>query len=224
MNFQNSFCALSFYFSDSINEEFDLLISSLPFGESEKTRLLTIKNRDALRSSLSALLCLKALLTSAGVNTESTDLTLIREPNGKPRFNSLPLHFSISHSGGLAAVALSGRNIGIDVEYVDAHRNISAISKRFFSAEEHLWLSESNSPTEDFFSLWTKKEALAKLTGEGLESVCRSDTLDIIKYDFKEYSLFMHGRHARLSVCCEHFTDLTIYNPYKELKINELQN
>ncbi len=224
MNFQNSFCALSFYLSDSINEEFDLLISSLPFGESEKTRLQAKKTLSTIRSSLSALICLNSLLSSFGINTENNDLTIIRDAKGKPRFKSLPLHFSISHSGGLAAVVLSDRNIGVDVEYVDAHRNISAISKRFFSAEEHLRLCDSNSPAEDFFSLWTKKEALAKLTGEGLASVCRSDTLDIIKYDFKEYSLFLHGRHARLSVCCEHFADLTIYNPYKELKINELQN
>ena len=201
----------------------DTLISSLPFGESERERLLSMKNSAAQKNSLSALLCLDRLIKRIDISGE--DLTIIREKNGKPRFASLPYHFSITHSRDLCAVALCKENVGIDLEFVDASRNVETLSKRFFSPEEHSRLFESNNAVENFFTLWVKKEALAKLSGEGLASICRGQIIDRSAHFFKEYRLTVDGADACLALCFEkNAPSIAINNTYEEIKIYEIQN
>ena len=179
----NSLCLVTFMRAGEISGDIDTLISSLPFGESERERLRSIKNPAAQKNSLSALLCLDRLIKRTDLGSE--DLTVIREKNGKPRFASLPYHFSITHSRDLCAVALCKENVGIDLEFIDPSRNIEALSKRFFSSEEHSRLLASENSLEDFFALWVKKEALAKLSGEGLASICRGQIIDRSAHSFK---------------------------------------
>lgn len=219
----NSLCLVTFMRAGEILGDVDTLISSLPFGESERERLLSMKNSAAQKNSLSALLCLDRLIKRIDISGE--DLTIIREKNGKPRFASLPYHFSITHSRDLCAVALCKENVGIDLEFVDASRNVETLSKRFFSPEEHSRLFESNNAVENFFTLWVKKEALAKLSGEGLASICRGQIIDDSQYSFKEYKLTVDGADACLALCFEkNAPSIAINNTYEEIKIYEIQN
>ena len=223
MSSENCICLLTFMRAGEISCDIDTLISSLPFGESERERLLSIKNPAAQKNSLSALLCLDRLIKCTICSGE--DLTVIREKNGKPRFASLPYHFSITHSRDLCAVALCKENVGIDLEFVDASRNVEALSKRFFSSEEHSRLLASENSLEDFFALWVKKEALAKLSGEGLAAICRGQTIDGSAYFFKEYRLTVDGADACLALCFEKAApNIAINDTYEEIKIYEIQN
>ena len=218
----NSLCLVTFMRAGEISGDIDTLISSLPFGESERERLLSMKNPAAQKNSLSALLCLDRL-TKCTVCSE--DLTIIREKNGKPRFATLPYHFSITHSRDLCAVALCKENVGLDLEFIDTSRNVEALSKRFFSPEEHSRLFESNNAVDDFFALWVKKEAFAKLSGEGLASICRGQIIDRSAYSFKEYKLTIDGADACLALCFEKDApSIAINNTYEEIKIYEIQN
>ncbi len=221
----NQICMLSFIHSDSIQQDIYDSISTLPFGEYEKARLLKIKNPTALKNSLSALICLKRLLVQRGIDTNSVDLTIARDENGKPYFTFIPLHFSISHSNTLVAVALSDKNVGIDLEFINGDRDILSISKRFFAADEHSDLISSKYPTEDFFGLWVKKEALSKLLGTGLSSICSAQIPNNTAYNFKEYILVKGEHTARLAVCYDSDSvNLHINNPYKEITLYEIQN
>ena len=223
MGKENSICLLTFMRAGEISCDIDTLISSLPFGEGERERLRSIKNPAAQKNSLSALLCLDRLIKRTICSSE--DLTIIREKNGKPRFASLPYHFSITHSRDLCAVALCKENVGIDLEFVDASRNVEALSKRFFSSEEHSRLLASENSLEDFFALWVKKEALAKLSGEGLASICRGQIIDGSAYSFKEYRLTVDGADAYLALCFEKAApSIAINDTYEEIKIYEIQN
>lgn len=223
MSQENSLCLVTFMHAGDISGDVDTLIASLPFGESERERILSIKNPAAQKNSLSALLCLNKLIKRARLDGE--ELSIIREKNGKPRFASLPYHFSISHSRELCAVALSSVNVGLDLEYIDESRNAEALSRRFFSPEEHSRLCESRNKLEDFFALWTKKEALAKLSGEGLASICRGQIIDGSQYSFKEYKLTLNGADARLALCFEKDApSIAINDTYEEIKIYEIQN
>ena len=223
MSSENCICLLTFMRAGEISGEIDTLISSLPFGESERERLLAMKNPAAQRNSLSALLCLDRL--SKRMELDGEDLTIIRQKNGKPRFASLPYHFSITHSRDLCAVALSSENVGLDLEFIDPSRNVEALSKRFFSPEEHSRLFEGNNAFENFFTLWVKKEALAKLSGEGLASICRGQIIDRSAHSFKEYSLTVDGGVARLALCFEKDAPrIEINDTHKEIKIYEIQN
>lgn len=69
--------------------------------------------------------------------------------------------FSLSHSGGLAVLAVSDRAVGVDVEDATAREQPLA---PVLSARERA----SCQSYADFAKLWTRKEALLKAVGMGL--------------------------------------------------------
>jgi 4'-phosphopantetheinyl transferase len=96
-------------------------------------------------------------------------------PKGRPRLVGAPvdLHFSLSHSGSRAAVAITvGRKVGFDLEEVDPGKDGLGIAERFFtSAEaEALRSCDGSERPGRFATLWTVKEAVLKARGVGLGS------------------------------------------------------
>jgi 4'-phosphopantetheinyl transferase len=99
---------------------------------------------------------------------------LERGENGKPRLAVDPgrLSFNLSHSGGLALVALApgGVDVGVDVERIKERRDLARLAAR--------WLPEADAravaavpPAEQpsvFYPAWTRHEARVKCTGVGL--------------------------------------------------------
>lgn len=82
----------------------------------------------------------------------------------------LDVHFNLSHTGGLVAVAAShGIQLGLDVEAVDRKVEL-AVAERYFFGAEARWLAtlEPARQAEGFLRLWTLKEAYIKATGRGL--------------------------------------------------------
>lgn len=83
-----------------------------------------------------------------------------------------PLHFSLSHTDGFVACAVSScERVGIDVEATDRPVSHLEIARTFFSSAEHADLI-SLPPAQQkdrFFDLWTLKEAYAKARGLGLQ-------------------------------------------------------
>lgn len=82
-----------------------------------------------------------------------------------------PLHFNVSHSGGVALYAVAaGREVGVDVERVREDFAGLDIARNFFSPHEVAALSAL--PAEErptaFFDCWTRKEAYIKARGLGL--------------------------------------------------------
>ena len=207
---------ISFCLTDCLSESTEKSISSLPFGNAERSRLSAIKNKSARASSVGALLALSEIVDT------SLDCTVCRTKDRKPYFRSLPFHFSLSHVSSLSVAALADSPVGIDVEWSDSSRDTSGIAARFFTPDEQEQISRSNDPVLTFLSLWTKKEAFAKLTGEGLISVC-SGTIPS-DAEFTQYIIELNGRRGVLSVCHSSEKKISILNPYKELKLYELQN
>ncbi len=88
--------------------------------------------------------------------------------NKKPfaeNVNLSDLHFNISHSGDIILIAISNSEIGVDVEKVDNNFSYEEILPRNFSDEEIRFIKKP----EDFYLLWTRKEALLKATAKGLD-------------------------------------------------------
>ena len=91
--------------------------------------------------------------------------------NGKPCFANSPLHFSLSHSGNLAAALISDKPCGVDVEQVRPE-----VAERL---RERCLSDVERAQGCDFFEIWTKKECIAKLDGRGMAAYpCEVDTLD----------------------------------------------
>jgi 4'-phosphopantetheinyl transferase len=81
------------------------------------------------------------------------------------------LHFSLSHTKGCVACAVSPNEaIGIDVEECSPRDGLLEIAERNFSAEEIATLRalEAQEQPNRFFEYWTIKEAYIKARGKGL--------------------------------------------------------
>jgi 4'-phosphopantetheinyl transferase len=73
--------------------------------------------------------------------------------------------FSISHSAQWVACASSSSvHLGLDIELIDAKRNLEAISAHTFLAEDLTWLDQQPDRVAAFYALWSQKEARFKLT------------------------------------------------------------
>lgn len=94
--------------------------------------------------------------------------------HGKPtlaRPAGTDLRFSASRSGKVAVIALArGRAVGADVERLDARVDHRDLANRFFAPAEREGLDLAG-----FYDVWTRKEALLKLTGLGLAGDLAAD-------------------------------------------------
>lgn len=89
-----------------------------------------------------------------------------------PETNGSDLRFNLTHSHGLALLAVTrGRDIGVDVERLrDMERDGEPLAERFFSPRESAVLRSlpAELRREAFFLCWTRKEAYIKAKGQGL--------------------------------------------------------
>ena len=193
-------------------------INSLPFGHGEAQRLTKMKNESARRLSLLAWSTLHTLISDCGYDSDA-DLNVLRTSERKPYFESLPLHFNLTHTSGAVSAAISDSPVGIDLEWLDSSRDIEAIASRFFSPDEQSAISSSNDRQLAFFSLWTKKEAYAKSLGKGLADIC-SGGFNNSAY-FSQYIIEYGENRGILSVCCSSVDQISICDTSGMLKIYE---
>lgn len=128
----------------------------------ERHRRRFVARRSALRAILGARL-----------ERDPRGLRFETGPCGKPRLSAGTdsLHFSASHSGDLALVAVAGdREVGVDVERCRPGLDPWRIARRFFASEEQRALAARSGRDldEGFLELWTAKEAYVKALGLGL--------------------------------------------------------
>lgn len=91
---------------------------------------------------------------------------------GKPVLRDAPhLAFNASHSGDVFVCAVSrDRDLGIDVEQIRPMPDWKSVSRHFFSPSEQRHLAQLPGDAREtaFFECWTRKEAIIKTTGEGV--------------------------------------------------------
>jgi 4'-phosphopantetheinyl transferase len=80
------------------------------------------------------------------------------------------LHFSLSHTEGCIACAISPfQAVGVDVENTSRQDSLLAIAEQCFSRDEIATLRDlTEQQSALFFDYWTLKEAYAKARGRGL--------------------------------------------------------
>lgn len=90
-------------------------------------------------------------------------------PDGKPFIADHPdIHFSLSHSGNVALCVVSDQPVGADVE---VPRKITpSLIAYTMNADEQAQINASANPEMQFLHFWTRKEALLKLTAEGIRN------------------------------------------------------
>lgn len=118
---------------------------------------------------------LTRLVVGEAVGRPAGDLVLDRtcrcgEQHGKPNLPGGP-GFSLTHAGDLVGVVVADGPVGLDVEQVRPLADLASMAGHVCSPAETV-------PDADaFFTLWTRKEALLKATGDGLTSPMNAITL-----------------------------------------------
>ncbi|MBO0344295.1 4'-phosphopantetheinyl transferase superfamily protein [Roseibium sp. CAU 1637] len=108
------------------------------------------------------------------------------EDYGKPELVCPPdgprLRINISHTRGLAAVALTvDRDIGVDVEWLQRSAPTEKLAESVFAARECEILAAvpDSQKIETFLSFWTLKEAYVKAIGKGLSQPLAAFSFDL---------------------------------------------
>jgi 4'-phosphopantetheinyl transferase len=121
------------------------------------------------------------LLLSNYLSVSPSEISIISEKGQKPFIKNpgFPVRFNISHSGQWVVIALAKNELGIDIEKVDSAFDYSSLLLEHFSVAEQQFVSEAEVPADAFYFLWTRKEALMKAEGLGLQENLKTvSTLD----------------------------------------------
>jgi 4'-phosphopantetheinyl transferase len=93
--------------------------------------------------------------------------------HGKPAIVGHPeMFFNMSHCREAVACVVAHQAVGIDVEAVREYT--PSLLNYVMSADEQAQIAAAERQDLAFISLWTKKEAVLKLTGEGLRDNVRT--------------------------------------------------
>ncbi|PWK23852.1 4'-phosphopantetheinyl transferase [Arcicella aurantiaca] len=121
-------------------------------------------SREKIQTSLLGYLLLKESFERNGL-PQAIDM-IKQSPTGRPNIVQ-DFDFNISHSAQYAVCAFSKKySIGIDIEKI---KPISLeFLQSFFNQDEWAELHQNENTQEQFYRLWTKKEAVVKADGRGL--------------------------------------------------------
>jgi len=130
----------------------------------EKDRIHFTRCRSALRGLLAGYLAIPA-----------AEILFEYLASGKPQLaaeqNPRALQFNVSHSAGIALIAVGSQHrLGVDIERISSEVDTAALAERFFSLRERAGLRAlpDHLRVLGFFACWTRKEAFLKATGDGL--------------------------------------------------------
>ncbi|MFI6944074.1 4'-phosphopantetheinyl transferase family protein [Streptomyces sp. NPDC050418] len=116
------------------------------------------------------------VLTGAYLGEDPAAVRFVREPcpgcggpHGRPALAHGPLHFSLSHTRGLALLAFALAPVGIDVELLPDEALVTDAAAALHPDEQRE-LRQLPAPGRPlaFARCWTRKEAYLKGTGEGI--------------------------------------------------------
>lgn len=140
----------------------------------EKMKASRFKNVKEQKIFITSHGILRGLL-SGYVDINPYKVHISRNKYGKPLLHSekkeLRLRFNLTHSESLACYIFSWKHeVGIDVEYIDNSFDWTQVANQYFTSAELRKLNSTTTELQrnEFYRLWTRKEALLKAKGIGL--------------------------------------------------------
>lgn len=192
--------------NDELYEKLYDKVSSKMKEKTDRYRLRKDKNLSVGAGTL-----LRFALANEGIYNFETEY---RE-NGKPYIKGTNgLYFNVSHSHEVVMCAVSGCEVGCDVEKI--RKCEPSMAKRFFSDSEYRQIMKCETEkdrADAFCRIWTLKESFIKATGFGMKLKLDSFSIDISdeipkvfhavnskEYFFREFNFDDDYRYA---VCSE---------------------
>jgi phosphopantetheinyl transferase len=156
-------------------------------SRAERDRAGRALTDDVRRRFVSARAGVRRLIASRA-GCEPGSLVFRVGPHGKPFVETGP-HFSWSSSGDMTACAISvDRELGLDVERLRPVPDSAALAHQWFSRDDAATVARARTPDEQsraFLEAWTRLEAYAKATGDGLVNGPGGSTIDRLGWEFQ---------------------------------------
>jgi 4'-phosphopantetheinyl transferase len=137
-----------------------------PFEKNRANRYHFYNDKNRFIICRTVLKFLLAKQTGLDVN----EIVLDKYSNKKPYLPSHPsVFFNITHAGDCAVIAIAKNPVGVDIEYVNKDFDYNEILSGIFNKSEIHEVFNSNNKQRTFYKLWTRKEAIVKATGKGID-------------------------------------------------------
>lgn len=183
--------------------------------EDRREKIAKYKNPAPARLSMGAGILLWLAMEKCGYANHYYDIKFGKF--GKPYFEDIAFHFSLSHSGDYVICVYSDITVGADLQKIN--HKMPKYTNKILSDEEKSFLEKNNEANQLFFHLWTKKESLIKWDGRGLRlplnqfSFIKGQICDTLAFRGKQLhfkSLDILMPEYAISICSE-----------KEIQLNE---
>ena len=154
------------YINDDI-EHFDWQAALPLLSEQRREQCLKFKHELGRKTCAAAYLLLReALRKEYGI--EETPIFEYGE-HGKPTVVGHPdIHFNLSHCREAAICVVADHPVGVDVESI--HRYSESLARYTMNDDEMEQILHADNPALAFTHLWTRKEAVVKLSGHGISN------------------------------------------------------
>lgn len=144
------------------------------FPKWRKEKMLRYKHlKGQIQCGLGYILLIHAL-REEGIFKEMPEFSY--NEHDKPFLKNYPgWYFNISHSKTAVCCVLSRKEMGIDIEEVGEYKE--SLAAYICNDKELESLHDSENKADDFYKLWTRKEAVFKMIGSGITNDIK-DILD----------------------------------------------
>ena len=152
-------------------------------SDDEQDRANRLRQEDARHRFVSSRTALRTILGKL-LEKEPGALAFDAGEHGKP-FLASPassLNFNAAHSGDKVLIAIADTlEVGVDIEVIEAGRDLEGIAHRYFRPEEYTALARlpDDERPQVFTQVWTRKEAYLKARGTGIRGGLASFSVSI---------------------------------------------
>lgn len=110
------------------------------------------------------------ILTGRCTHQRPEQVRFAKDAHGKPVLaGDTGWHMNVSHSGNWILLAVGNVRLGVDVERIQSPFAYSDMLPTSFSPAEQAYIRADADSRRRFYQLWTRKEALIKATGKGMD-------------------------------------------------------
>lgn len=170
----------SFLFSNALENQvyiFKLPLKNLEAHIPELVSFLSTKEQARVKryrreeDSNRFLICraVLKLLLSQLIKKPIAEIVIEKNANQKPYLAATDFKFNVAHTSTYGLIAISKSAVGIDVEFIDESYDYQSVLNRVVEGADLNEIQESSTPIATFFKFWTRKEAIVKVSGVGID-------------------------------------------------------
>lgn len=149
--------------TDQMKQQFNYLLRFVSNGNQQQIRQyhFDIDRKLSLYFDL-----LVRTIANQTLDIKNNDIVFEKEKHGKPYIKGYPkFYYNISHTRNAIVRVVLNSPVGVDIEKI--RKTEYGIAKRFFTANEQLYIEQAGLGSDNrFYEIWTKWESYIKCHGK----------------------------------------------------------